>query len=400
MMNRTIRLLMPVAGMVIASAVLAGEETPEAILARKGLIRDGVTVILKDTAARNMEFQEFNQEFNRIRSRLDWLRGEKARLEREVNDAENKERNASDYETVDVEYYDQSAKETKHKSETKYTGAKESARRDADRAKDALHDFEQGHNQEEFIRLEGELGQLASRVDELKQETLRLYQAHSADPEVKSAILTYNRTHQPRLVIGPVASIEEYKMRLRAGDLALLRERGVIYHSNWKRFVVAAQHEVVLLHVKAERLEKAMTAAESRGRAGTKSKYAGLFERRERVAEELARDDGTRKRQLEALLEVLDGQIRRLPPGAAEPGAAERESAEQIARARAAFAQAVRDLRRAADASAEASRAVEADVDIQVALRGLGRPKISPHSEYQLALDYLAKVEPMIQDAP
>jgi hypothetical protein len=403
MKNATLRVLLPLAGMAMAAAAGAADETPEAVLARKGLVRDGVRLVLNDAAARDATFNRIAEEVPRVRAQLEPLRAERDRLQQEVNRAKDRESHAQDEEDVDeVVGRDPKTNQEIRERHRRYTGAKARAKRDVERAEAALSDFK-GRTDKPASDLERELTRLNHQAIELRQETLLLYQSHSADPEVRGAIRTLNRTRQPRLVLGPIASAAEYQMRLNADDLQLLREKGIVPFAdrrNPRRLVLMVEHEVVALHIEAQRLEKALSVAESGGPTGSRSKFADLLQRRAKAADELARDDGQRRVQLQALLDVLDGQIRRLPPEATDMDAAAQAAAAKLAAARTDYDQALSNLRHAADAALEARPVAEADLDVRAALLHLGGLKIARLVEYQQALDYLAKADPIFQAAP
>src|SRR5689334_4518321 len=110
-------LLLSLAGIASAPAAHADQEAPEAILERKGLVRDGVSLVLKDAAARDERFRQLEGESQRLMARIEPLLFQRRALEQAVSDARARESNAKDYEDVEYTVYDPSSKKYEVKKE-------------------------------------------------------------------------------------------------------------------------------------------------------------------------------------------------------------------------------------------------------------------------------------------
>lgn len=391
-----LRALIPLAGLVIDPLALADEKTPEAILAEKGLVRDGVTLILK-ADPRVVRLEQIEASAGTVHGQLGPLLAAKQQLMQSVSSAESALKAARERdEDADEERIRKSEGSPLHRRPS--SGAdRVRLEEDVANTRRALRDFTV-RNGGELSRLEDESKQLSDEVAALRGQMLLVYRLLGADPEVKAAVRTINRTRRPRLVLGSVAGAEEYREILLNDDLALLREKGVIYKADRHRFILAAESEAWSLCLTAQQLGQELEAAES-GRTGVKSKFEELRAKRQAVADKLARATDEPKQPLVALLEELDRQIEPFRG----PEAVAREWAKQIASARAAFVRAVRDLRRKADAVPEARRAAEHDVDVHAALVRLNRgvdKNLSPIAEFRTALGYLKQFEATLQAPP
>src|SRR5690349_42159 len=109
-MKMLLRSLMPLAGLVVASAAPADEKTPEAILAEKELVRDGVTLVLKDAATRDEKIARIDEAAGLVRDRLEPLLAARQQLKQRVDEAERDASTAKNEEEEEVTRYDSKGK--------------------------------------------------------------------------------------------------------------------------------------------------------------------------------------------------------------------------------------------------------------------------------------------------
>jgi hypothetical protein len=384
--------------------------TFEAVLSEKGLKRFGLSYILKDTEQRDRQNGEYASALERLEGEFRPLFAEKSRLEQNIKYAKDEiERRRSERDRAEqarAEYDRISSDKSKSLAERgqaylntfSSAGDVRGAEMALSAAEGALSRFEDEHR-EDFRVYKEERGRLQGAIRALVAETAAIYASLARDPAVKEAIRTHNSDRRPKVVLGPVASREDYLARVRDDDIALLRDKGVVFNPERKRFVVAVENQVGALASKAEMLLTKLEEAEKRARGGTNSRRAELLAKREKAVAELAGAPLHRKQQEVAKLKMIDDQLRRLPPDDVEADVKRR--AAEFVEARKMFLSALQALREAADQAPLARRAMEGDPEVRAILAGLtnnkGPTKLAAPLSYHQGLGTLAKLEKAIR---
>ena len=322
----------------------------DVVLDAKGLYRVGNAYVLTDQPVRQLKAQQFRAEAEKLQIAYGPMLDELSRLKGAVA-----------------------------------TGSRAAQRNQARVVRDA---FEQQYKAD-LDRYKGENERITTGMRLLVMEARKQYEILGDDPAVKRAIRAYNRDHRPKVVLGPVATPEEYRAVLLRDDLALLRERGMVPEKG-RRWVV--EQEARSPRWRPRRITGSISITRfwrrsRRGRRRSSRRSGGPWPIGWRTR------PTSESRALAAEVEVLDTQLRRLAPGTPGMAAAWAERAGHLAKARRAFLDAVTELRRAADAAPEARRKLEADADVLDALEELAgkssaRPAANRSRHVAEALEY------------
>jgi hypothetical protein len=358
----------------------APDESFGAVLDRKGLKRFGQTYILKDTEDRDRQAKEYAEAIEAIVEQYKPILDERARLAKALADAEKAEKDARERlkDAEDDRYRVKDSGKSKEDQLEKQKAERDvalargnlSRAEEARRIAQAQRDDYEARTRDEVARYERERGRFDAAARKLVAETLDVYRTLSTDPEVRAAIRAHNRDRRPKVVLGAVASREEYLKVLRDDDVALLRERGVVWNPKAKRYVLAAEAAVGTKAFVARKRSDELRAAERRGPVTGKDRRQQLTELRQAVAKSPVGTARERRRRDDAL-QKLDAQIAALPPPDNDPGAPARAHRAEVVKARLEFLTALGDLFAAAEDAAAARRKVDADGEVQDSLAEL-----------------------------
>jgi hypothetical protein len=358
---------------VAADQARGGEEDkardPAAVLAGKGLVREGTSYVLADDEGRGRRLRELDVERKAFIDQIEPLDAQRFRLAIEVMNAKrNAERMRRTEE--DVARYDQ--------------------------ARMALATFDRDAGPGLMDLKRKRLDVERERIKLAKEIRVR-YQALWDERSVREALREMNRTARPRMVLGPASDQGEYLSKLRFAAATYLTERGLIVQERPPCLLVPAEVEAARAHREAQRLRKTLAALEAKGPAAA-SRAADLSRRRKALADQLSAAGAERKRRLTLQIGVLDDQARRLAPGGDGDATSARERAAQLSSARDEYVAAVEALRAAADAAPGQRRAIEADPEVVATLAELkdelnGPLRIVHHPQWREALAFLAVAE-------
>lgn len=267
----------------------------EEVLSGKGLKRYDVSYILKDTDERNAKARGIAEELERLE---DQFRPLLQRRERLVKAVEGAEKNINNPKGKDDEQEERNVRR---------------ARIALDEAKNELTAFRSQYGPE-LERYDAEKRRIQKASIELGDETKRLYDRLMRDPEVRKAIRAHNRERRPKVVLGPVASPQEYGALIRADDFQLLREKGIVLDPRRNRSALADQLaladelKVVSLVYKAqvalEQIKKAEKPVRPGGRTKAEARTEFLVVMRDLLR--TAAEAGQRRKLVDADQEVKD----------------------------------------------------------------------------------------------
>lgn len=391
----------------------------EDVLSEKGLKRHGQSYILKDTEARDAKLRVFDEELGELNDRFRPLLQTRAHLKQRLDEAEaSKENNESEVERR-IEEADKRYKELEEQKAGLFDRGIAKGQLDGTKrvlamlqeavtsAEKTLSVFESQHR-EDFNRYEAETHRIKKASIKLVNETKQIYSTLAADPEVKKAIRTHNRERRPKVVLGPFYSPEEYLACIRNDDFDLLRERGIVFDQKQRKFMVAAERELVFLVRQVHGILKKLDDADRPIRVAGQTKYESLMDKRKSLLKLPPTATATDIRRRDAALKVVDDQIKRLPPGASDPIAGARERDAKAERTRSEFFVAMRDLRKTAAEAPQIRQLAEANREVADAIlelvgnsgvksAGARLAKIAEPLEYRRGLASLMDFEKRIR---
>ena len=236
--------------------------------------------------------------------------------------------------------------------------------------------------------------------DLLVEKTRSIWARISADPAVKEAIRRRNRDQKPRVVLGPVASREDYLAAPQRRPGAAPRE-GDRLRSEAETVRPDSRASNRCACFPDENLLVKLDATEKRASRGGTSKRDELLTKRTAALAALAGAPPGRKQQAIARLNLLDDQLKRLPPDNGGPDIDAQGRVAEVVALRRSFLTAVQELRKAVDAAPGIRLTVEGDADVRSTLQELLGKNTSIQfaglSSYRQEVAKLAKLEKTVR---